>query len=77
MLKRVIANANLGRVGRDAGLQQHIIVNPGHVGDITERTMATTVEAILGAIYLDSKHDLEAVETAMVAFGLTGSSVSW
>jgi len=33
-------------------------------------TLATTVEAIVGAIYLDSGKDLEAVKRAIVAMGL-------
>lgn len=37
---------------------------------ISDRVMATAVEAIMGAVYIDSKQDTAAVERAMAAFGL-------
>ncbi|KAH8742850.1 ribonuclease III domain-containing protein [Diaporthe sp. PMI_573] len=37
----------------------------------TDRSMATTIEAIIGAVWLDSKRDLAAVASVMDRFGLT------
>lgn len=42
------SNANLDRVGREIGLERFIY------GDHGGKTVADTVEAILGAVYLDS-----------------------
>ncbi len=42
------SNANLNRIGREIGLERFIY------GNVGGKTVADTVEAILGAIYLDS-----------------------
>jgi dsRNA-specific ribonuclease len=38
---------------------------------VSDKTLATTIEAILGAIYLDTAKDTEAVERTMTLLGLT------
>ena len=58
-------------MARDAYIDQHVIVNPGHVGRVSVKTLATTVEAILGAIHLDTGKDIEAVGRAMALLGLS------
>lgn len=70
-LQSVAGNTNLARVGDACGLASHIITNPGHRGAISNKTLATTVEAILGAIFLDSGKDLEAVKEAMQSMGIS------
>lgn len=50
-----------------------MITNPGHCGPVSQGTLATTVEAILGAIYLDSDKDMDAVKSAMAALELTAA----
>jgi dsRNA-specific ribonuclease len=39
-------------------------------GVIPQRTMAATVEALIGAVYVDSGESLRAVEVAMKGLGL-------
>lgn len=47
-------NKALGRRGKAAGLNLAVMQNPGHVpGVMSDRTMATTIEALIGAVYLD------------------------
>jgi len=53
--------------------QGYISLHPGHMGPPTDSMLATTVEAVLGAIYWDSKNE-QNVRRAMIRMGLiTGS----
>jgi ribonuclease-3 len=61
----------LARAGFDNGLEAYIETNPSQGEFISDRVMATTVEAIIGAVYIDSKQDTAAVERTMAAFGLS------
>jgi ribonuclease-3 len=65
------SNANLATIARNAGIDQHVILHPGHVGKVSDKTLATTVEALLGAIYLDTAKDMEAVSRAMFRLRLS------
>lgn len=51
------------------GLDECIIKNPGHSGRISDRMMATAVEAIIGAVYKDSGLDFGAVRAVMDKLG--------
>ena len=53
VVQRVGSNANLDRIGRLHGLEAYICRNPSQRGHISPVTMTATVEAILGAVYLD------------------------
>lgn len=57
-------------IGRQNGLQVYINNNPSQLGVVSDKTLATTVEAILGAVYLDSGKDLDIVKAVMRALGL-------
>lgn len=41
-----------------------------HAGPIGNQTMATTVEAIIGAVFVDSDHDEKPVKRVMQALNL-------
>lgn len=69
-MQRHASNPNLGKVGKALGLRPHIVVNRGHRGDVSSDTMATTVEALPGAVYLDAGHDIRPVRAAMASMGL-------
>jgi ribonuclease-3 len=71
LVSTIGSNANLAIVARDAGIDQHVILNPGHIGRVSDKTLATTIEAILGAVYLDTAKDTEAVKRTMTLLGLT------
>ena len=68
-LQTIGSNNNLDRVGRVHGLDAYVHINPGG-NTVAPNTMAATVEALLGAIYLDSGHDIEAVNAVMNRLGL-------
>lgn len=62
------SNNNLDAIGRQWQLQNFIVNNPSQGEFVSSGTMATTVEAILGAVYLDG--GLSAVEQVMARLGL-------
>ncbi|KAI4086121.1 MAG: hypothetical protein LQ348_003658 [Seirophora lacunosa] len=70
--KDVGSNFNLNIVGNTAKIAGFVNLSPGQ-RTISPHTMAATVEAILGAVYLDSQ-DMTAVKAAMQKLGLTPSS---
>lgn len=54
IIQEVAANANLDWVGKFHGLDQHVNrLGIGAWGIVAPRTMSDTMEAILGAVYLD------------------------
>ena len=61
-------NTNLEVVARLHGLDQFIERNPSQRGPMSTATLATTVEAIIGAAYLDGEQ--RAAECVMRALGL-------
>ena len=67
-LSQVACNANLDRIGRQLGLQRFVNGNPSQGQVVSPITMAATMEAILGAVYLDS--NLETVGEVMQTLGL-------
>lgn len=67
-LSQVASNANLDRIGRQRGLQRFVNGNPSQRQLVSPITMAATMEAILGAVYLDS--NLEEVGEVMRTLGL-------
>ncbi|KAM0794753.1 ribonuclease III domain-containing protein [Usnea florida] len=63
----ISTNANLQRIGLELGLERFIGTHPSSL-PTTMRAMSDSVEAILGAIYLDS--GMEQVKDVMDALGL-------
>ncbi|KAF7510029.1 hypothetical protein GJ744_007133 [Endocarpon pusillum] len=51
-IRNVAQNSNLAQVGFEHGLKACVLLNDG-TGDVSAKTMASTVEAILGAVDLD------------------------
>ena len=70
IVQQVANNTNLSTIGRQNGLAAYINTNPSQEGLISEKTLTNTVEALLGAVYLDSGNDLNAVKLVMRALGL-------
>jgi len=67
-IARIVNNANLDRVGRENNLHKYINTNPAQWGSVSPKTMANTVEAIIGAAFRDG--GLAAVNLVTVAIGL-------
>ncbi|KAK5102632.1 hypothetical protein LTS08_003432 [Lithohypha guttulata] len=62
-----VRNTNLARIGLNKSLKECIIDNPGTVR-ISDKMLATTVEALIGAAYCDAGDD--GLAKAIAAFGL-------
>ncbi|PVH77294.1 ribonuclease III [Cadophora sp. DSE1049] len=70
-LVSIASNRNLNDCGQANGLSNFI--NKGRQfanGEIPPRTMSATVEALIGAVFMDSGESLEAVKVAMRGLGL-------
>ena len=65
----LVSEKGLADRGFSHGLDAFIIKNAGHFGRISNRMMATAVEALVGAVYKDSDLDLEAVRAVMGNLG--------
>ncbi|EXJ81807.1 hypothetical protein A1O1_07872 [Capronia coronata CBS 617.96] len=63
----LLSNAKLSTVGYDHGLQDCVILNEG-TPSVSPKTMATTVEAIFGAVFLDG--GFRALGAVLVTLGL-------
>ncbi|KAJ5126326.1 uncharacterized protein N7443_009370 [Penicillium atrosanguineum] len=59
-------NENLAQIGFSLGLDVYIQLNPSAQGIIPGRLMATTMEAIIGAVYLDSNKDIMVIRRLIV-----------
>lgn len=71
ILQTRASNVNLALVGRRMGLDKVVIVNPSQAGMVSDKVMATTVEALIGAVYMDS-NSIDAVRPVLAAMGLDG-----
>ncbi|KAB8264066.1 ribonuclease III domain-containing protein [Aspergillus pseudonomiae] len=64
------SNAFLARIGFQKGFDRYLYVNPSQGGTVSDKVMATTVEAILGAVYIDSGENIQAVRSVVAELGL-------
>ncbi|GIJ87013.1 hypothetical protein Asppvi_005912 [Aspergillus pseudoviridinutans] len=69
IVSSVGSNPHLAQMGSNAGLENLILINPSQAS-VSPGVMAQTVEAILGAVYLDSEMDVQAVRAVMAALNL-------
>ena len=65
-----LSNANLANAAQAIGLGDHLILHPGHFGAVSVATLATSLEAVFGAIYRDCGGDNAIILTAMSLIGL-------
>ncbi|KAL8830789.1 MAG: hypothetical protein Q9170_005572 [Blastenia crenularia] len=71
--QHLASNGNLNSVGRSHGIDAHVNLAGGQ-SVISPATMAATVEAVIGAVYLDSS-STHAVRDILRPLGLTSSSL--
>ncbi|KAL3483844.1 ribonuclease III domain-containing protein [Aspergillus germanicus] len=71
MVQRLSCNDNLTDRGSELGIGAYIQNNPSQGNAISPGLMATTVEAIIGAVFLDKNRELAAVEPVIALFGLS------
>ncbi|KAG4442918.1 hypothetical protein IFR05_001622 [Cadophora sp. M221] len=73
-LAAVSGNSNLDQCGRACGLSEYINKHKSFAnGVVPHRTMSDTVEALIGAVFLDSEESFAAVKVAMRGLGLLGA----
>ncbi|KAK6384337.1 hypothetical protein LTS17_001900 [Exophiala oligosperma] len=65
------SNQNLNEIGAECGFSRYIKLNPCQKGAAPPTTMASTVEAIIGAVWEDSGKDLDRVRGVVRALHLT------
>lgn len=65
-----LSNTNLALIGRRAHLDDLVQKGLTHHGAVGKQTMADTVEAVIGAIHLDSGEDEKPVKRVMKVLGL-------
>lgn len=60
-----LSNNHLAAVAREIGLDRCLIPHPGHFGRLSDATLATSLEAVIGAIYLDCGGSISLIESVM------------
>ncbi|KAJ5131464.1 uncharacterized protein N7515_007503 [Penicillium bovifimosum] len=71
VITNVASNDNLYAQGLALGLESFIVKNPAQWDlPVGRKTMATTMEAIIGAVYYDSGKNRDATERVITALGL-------
>jgi ribonuclease-3 len=56
------SNKALSQLAHKYGLEEYVTKNPSQHGKVSDYTLATTVEALLGAVWIDCNKDFEVVE---------------
>ncbi len=74
MLQKQVCNSNLSAQGLESSLDGFIEKHPAQKGYITEGVRASTVEAILGAVWIDSDMDMRAVDRVRKNLGINPKS---
>jgi ribonuclease-3 len=74
LLQTYACNKQLTSTARVLDLQRFIHQRPDLERNVPNSTLATTVEAILGAVWLDSNEDVQQVDEVMEKIGLYPSS---
>ncbi|PYI03111.1 ribonuclease III [Aspergillus sclerotiicarbonarius CBS 121057] len=59
------SNANLAATGFDKTLDHFVMINPAQGRTVSNGVMASTVEALIGAVYIDSNMDIETVRSVI------------
>jgi ribonuclease-3 len=71
VITKVASNNNLYDRGIALGLDPFIVKNPGQWGITAgKKTMPTTIEAIIGAVFYDSAKNGDDLERVLTALGL-------
>lgn len=71
MVSEIASNAFLAQRGFATGLGECVYKNPSQGNTVFPGPMASTVEAIIGAVFIDSGENVTAVEGVMEALGIS------
>jgi len=75
LVQTIACNANLAKVATKIGFDKHVVTAQSIVP--TQSMLATTMEAVIGAIDCDSGEDANAVRDAMNKVGLAPANATW
>jgi len=67
---KAVNNNRLAALGFAHGVDDLVVRNPSNPGSISHKTMADTIEALVGAAFRDSNGSLDAARTVADAFGI-------
>jgi len=56
------SNKALSQLAHKYGLEDYVTKNPCQHGDVSDYTLATTLEALLGAVWIDCNKDFKVLE---------------
>ncbi|PYH28117.1 uncharacterized protein BO87DRAFT_322949, partial [Aspergillus neoniger CBS 115656] len=70
MVSRIASNTNLAQRGFELGLDRYICKNPSQGNFVSDKLMATTVEAIAGAVFVEISWVRVALQRIVDALGL-------
>ncbi|KAJ9634920.1 hypothetical protein H2199_008784 [Coniosporium tulheliwenetii] len=65
LVKSFASNNKLRDVAKERGVHDHITKNPAQEGEAPRATLASTIEAVIGAVWVDSKKDIGTVQTVV------------
>ncbi|KLU91727.1 hypothetical protein MAPG_10676 [Magnaporthiopsis poae ATCC 64411] len=71
ILAAAVSNDALAALGSRLGLDQSVTKNPCHKGEVPRVTLASTVEALLGAVWVDSGNQFDQVQSVLRALQVT------
>jgi ribonuclease-3 len=69
-VKKLCRNKKLSQVAQESGLVKYIENNPCQKGQISQETAASTVEALVGAVFLDCGKNMTTVKEVLKAISL-------
>ncbi|TDZ15126.1 Ribonuclease 3 [Colletotrichum orbiculare MAFF 240422] len=67
-IEALLSNSTLAAICDTVGLTGHIVGNPSQGGAVSSRLKATTVEAVIGAVFMDA--GFEAARASMERMGI-------
>lgn len=70
VVSATVSNANLAQLGFAMGLDKYIVNNPAQGKLIGTKVMASTMEAIIGAVSVDCGNDMSVVTKVMNDLGI-------
>ncbi|KAJ6284186.1 hypothetical protein J3E71DRAFT_390634 [Bipolaris maydis] len=73
-VKNLCRNTKLSQIAHRSGISSYITKNPSQEGQVPQETAASTIEALVGAIYLDSGKDISMVKKALKVIGFFKAS---
>ncbi|EUC39445.1 hypothetical protein COCMIDRAFT_10509 [Bipolaris oryzae ATCC 44560] len=68
-VKNLCRNTKLSQVAQRSKISTYVTKNPCQEGQVPQETAASTIEALVGAIYLDSGKDMSTVKKVLKAIG--------